>query len=141
MIEQRVERLEQQVRYLQRRLLRESEYTTPDGPAPDPVGFPVLGSPENPVPTPETSESAERTLQSIAAMLGWENMPPRETLEREIAALKARALAGAVSHPQPEGKTTVIECNCEGTMAGSHDPSCPCFHAKRLYVAQPEASR
>jgi len=45
-------------------------------------------------PTPP--ETAERTLASIAAMLGWGNVPPRETLEREIAALKHRA-----SSPSP----------------------------------------
>lgn len=52
-------------------------------------------------PTPP--ETAERTLASIAAMLGWENVPPRETLEREIAALKHRASSpspGAVETPQ-----------------------------------------
>ena len=40
-------------------------------------------------------ESAERTLRSIATMLGWGNVPPRETLERNIAALKARASSSA----------------------------------------------
>lgn len=34
---------------------------------------------------------AERTVASLAAMLGWGNVPPRDTLERDIAALKARA--------------------------------------------------
>jgi hypothetical protein len=38
-----------------------------------------------------------RTVRSIAAMLGWGNVPPRETLERDIAAPKARA--------QPSGET------------------------------------
>lgn len=33
----------------------------------------------------------ERTVQSIAKMLGWDNVPPRDTLERSIAALKVRA--------------------------------------------------
>lgn len=33
---------------------------------------------------------AERTVASIAAMLGWMNVPPRDVLERDIAALKAR---------------------------------------------------
>lgn len=37
------------------------------------------------------AEEAERTVASIAAMLGWRDVPPRETLERDIAALKARA--------------------------------------------------
>lgn len=36
-------------------------------------------------------ESAERTLVSLATMLGWGNLPPRETLEREISELKHRA--------------------------------------------------
>jgi hypothetical protein len=35
--------------------------------------------------------AAERTLKSIATMLGWENVPPQHVLEAEIAALKARA--------------------------------------------------
>jgi hypothetical protein len=35
-------------------------------------------------------ESAERTLKSIAGMLGWMNMPPRRIFEMEIAAMKAR---------------------------------------------------
>lgn len=47
------------------------------------------------VPPPPTedepNESAERTLKSLATMLGWGNVPPRETLERDIAELKARA--------------------------------------------------
>ena len=47
------------------------------------------------VRTREDEESDSRTLASLAAMLGWENMPPRATLERDIAALKARA----GSHP------------------------------------------
>jgi len=39
----------------------------------------------------DEAESPERTLKSIATMLGWMNVPPRETLEREINALKKRA--------------------------------------------------
>lgn len=35
-------------------------------------------------------ESAARTLASIAAMLGWLNMPPRDVLEADVRALKAR---------------------------------------------------
>ena len=34
---------------------------------------------------------AERTLLSLVAMLGWGNLPPRETLERQISELKRRA--------------------------------------------------
>jgi len=53
------------------------------------------------------SESAERTLHSIVTMLGWENMPPRETLERDIAALKARASAAPIeSSPSPGAEPT-----------------------------------
>lgn len=38
--------------------------------------------------------SAEaRAVRSIAAMLGWENVPPQDVLEAEIRALKARASA------------------------------------------------
>lgn len=33
---------------------------------------------------------AERTVKSLATMLGWINVPPRETLEAEIRAMKAR---------------------------------------------------
>jgi hypothetical protein len=33
---------------------------------------------------------SERTVKSLAVMLGWENVPPRETLERSVSALKAR---------------------------------------------------
>ena len=42
-------------------------------------------------------DEAERTLKSLATMLGWGNVPPRETLERDIAALKARADALAAA--------------------------------------------
>lgn len=38
-----------------------------------------------------TATEADRTLTSIATMLGWGNVPPRHMLESEIAALKARA--------------------------------------------------
>lgn len=34
---------------------------------------------------------AERAIKSVATMLGWGNVPPQETLERDINALKARA--------------------------------------------------
>ena len=37
-------------------------------------------------------ESPERTLASLATMLGWVNVPPRQTLEREINELKRRAI-------------------------------------------------
>ncbi len=43
----------------------------------------------------EPQESTEGTLRSIAAMLGWMNVPPRRTLEMEIAELKRRALSPA----------------------------------------------
>lgn len=33
-------------------------------------------------------------MASVAMMLGWGNVPPRETLERDIGALKARAQSG-----------------------------------------------
>lgn len=42
---------------------------------------------------PKDEESAARTLKSIAAMLGWINVPPQRIFESEIAALKARARA------------------------------------------------
>jgi ABC-type transporter Mla subunit MlaD len=32
----------------------------------------------------------QRTVASVAMMLGWGNVPPQDTLERDIAALKAR---------------------------------------------------
>ena len=38
------------------------------------------------------TREAERTVASIAAMLGWMNVPPRDTLEADIRALKARAM-------------------------------------------------
>ena len=41
-----------------------------------------------------------RTLKSIVAMLGWGNMPPRETLEREISTLKALASEAAALRAQ-----------------------------------------
>ena len=49
-------------------------------------------------------DTARRTLRSISAMLGWVNTPPRETLERDIAALKARAAASPGVPPQEESK-------------------------------------
>lgn len=47
---------------------------------------------------PDEDENA-RTVRSLARMLGWENVPPRETLERDVAALKARAQAPPASDP------------------------------------------
>lgn len=41
------------------------------------------------------TQAAERTAASIAAMLGWGNVPPQATLEAEIRALKARVSEGA----------------------------------------------
>ena len=38
-------------------------------------------------------ETPERTLRSLATMLGWVNVPPRSALEQSVAALKARAAA------------------------------------------------
>lgn len=49
--------------------------------------------------TTEAQEDPERTLKSLAVMLGWENVPPRHILEAEIRALKARA----VTAPEPVG--------------------------------------
>jgi hypothetical protein len=40
---------------------------------------------------PQPESEAERTVRSLATMLGWMNVPPRETLEAEIRALKARS--------------------------------------------------
>ncbi len=45
------------------------------------------------VPTSLQPTEAERTGRSISMMLGWANVPPRETLEMDIRALKARAQA------------------------------------------------
>lgn len=42
---------------------------------------------------PPPQKAAERTLASIATMLGWMNIPPQHVLEAEIGALKARAEA------------------------------------------------
>ena len=39
---------------------------------------------------PQLSE-AERTIASLATILGWMNVPPRHVLEAEIRALKGRA--------------------------------------------------
>ena len=38
----------------------------------------------------DVADEYERTIASIATMLGWDNVPPRDVLERNIAALKAR---------------------------------------------------
>jgi chromosome segregation ATPase len=44
------------------------------------------------VETPRATQDVEneRTVRSLAAMLGWENTPPRETLERSLSALRSR---------------------------------------------------
>ena len=61
-------------------------------------------------------QGAERTLASIVAMLGWENMPPRETLEREIATLKelARRDQGAILALQRDAREhkAFVEAGC-----------------------------
>jgi hypothetical protein len=50
-------------------------------------------------PPVETAEDDRRTLRSLACMLGWGNVPPRETFEAEIRALKARAAStGPAGH-------------------------------------------
>ena len=43
----------------------------------------------------------ERTVQSLAAMLGWGNPPPRETLELQINGLKAMARPATDKEPTP----------------------------------------
>ena len=48
---------------------------------------------------PPAEDENARTVRSLARMLGWENVPPRETLERDVAALKARAQAPPASDP------------------------------------------
>lgn len=71
-----------------------------DAPKKSPLGPVVIRAPLHIHLTKEEREEmdelarlreAERTVASIAAMLGWGNVPPRETLERDINALKARA--------------------------------------------------
>lgn len=60
----------------------------------------------------DQQEDAERTVASIAAMLGWGNVPPRETLEADIRALKARALSapsGVADPPRQELETALRE--------------------------------
>lgn len=44
-------------------------------------------------------DAAERTVKSIATMLGWMNVPPQDVLEAEIRALKARAARTQVGDP------------------------------------------
>jgi hypothetical protein len=45
-----------------------------------------------------TNADAVRTVRSLAAMLGWLNVPPRSTLEADLRAVKARAdHAGAMA--------------------------------------------
>lgn len=38
----------------------------------------------------EDRDEAQRTVRSMATMLGWANVPPRETLERTISSDRAR---------------------------------------------------
>jgi hypothetical protein len=51
--------------------------------------------------------SDERTVKSIATMLGWENVPPQHVLEAEIRALKARA-SGAPRQPSEEALEAAV---------------------------------
>ena len=52
--------------------------------------------------SPAQEASAHRTLVSIATMLDWGNLPPRETLEREISTLKSLAKeASMLRSPSP----------------------------------------
>jgi hypothetical protein len=87
------------------------------------VQFALVSCPAGASPT-----EAERTVKSLATMLGWENVPPRETLEREINELKHRA-AALVSCPavsqEPCGSgyfpCTLLKghagvCNSHGTL-------------------------
>jgi hypothetical protein len=62
-----------------------------------------------PAPTREPQEGraeseSERTVRSLATMLGWVNVPPRHILEAEIRALKARA---ACPQPSPEPQEAI----------------------------------
>lgn len=70
-------------------------------------------------------ESAERTVASIAAMLGWGNVPPRETLERDIAALKSRAVKGG-REDEPTREYTIRICDDCYALKGEmcHEPEC-----------------
>jgi len=65
-------------------------------------------------------EKAERCVASIATMLGWVNVPPQETLERDINALRARQEAA-----EKESTLGWIRCPCgdripPGGRRGSH---------------------
>lgn len=73
-------------------------------------------------------ESAERTLASIVAMLGWGNMPPRETLEREINALKALARSASSQwheietyEPDPAQRNSVLVSDGEFVWEAYYD--------------------
>lgn len=59
----------------------------------DPIGWDASPDPTCCLCGDARRRDAERTVASLAAMLGWGNVPPRDVLERSVAALKARASA------------------------------------------------
>ena len=80
---------------------------------------------------PTKATDAERTVASIAAMLGWMNVPPRHVLEADVAALKARALRSG------SGETTAAPatptCNdCGKTITFARDGFTHCQRCTRL---------
>lgn len=54
-------------------------------------------------------EESRKTIKSLAVMLGWANVPPREVLERTLGAMKfrLRTLEAECLHLQEEGVTWV----------------------------------
>jgi chromosome segregation ATPase len=56
--------------------------------------------------------TAEQTIKSLATMLGWENVPPQDTLERDINALKARARTAEQRIADLEGEVQGLLNTC-----------------------------
>ena len=88
------------------------------------------------VPAPdETRENDARTVRSLACMLGWENVPPREVLERSVSELKARA--AQAPPPDPPG---LLSLGAEMARQNNHCTAHPLYlvqSKKRIYGIDP----
>ena len=68
---------------------------------------------------------AEATIKSVAMMLGWGNVPPRRTLEKDISALKRRLQQVEERLATTTTKLRAVRKCLRGAVKESEDQSGP----------------
>lgn len=76
--------------------------------------------------------TAEQIVKSLATMLGWENVPPQDTLERDINALKTRAATAGKERDEWESRanTAADEILAEFTRAEAAEGALAALRAR-----------